>query len=61
MVVASARSIKTIAVNESWISSWDSRINMADRDHIMLIITTAYPQQNSTYNVSNSPLDIIQN
>ncbi|KAL7987208.1 hypothetical protein Chor_006127 [Crotalus horridus] len=33
---------------------WDPRVNPADRYHLMPIITPAYPQQNSTYNVSTS-------
>ncbi|KAF5296046.1 hypothetical protein FQA39_LY12668 [Lamprigera yunnana] len=33
---------------------WDPRVNITDRYHLMPIITPAYPQQNSTYNVSNS-------
>ncbi|KAF2897426.1 hypothetical protein ILUMI_08752 [Ignelater luminosus] len=33
---------------------WDPRINVNDRFHLMPIITPAYPQQNSTYNVSMS-------
>nr|KAG5704241.1 hypothetical protein BaRGS_012529 [Batillaria attramentaria] len=33
---------------------WDARVNPADRFHLMPIITPAYPQQNSTYNVTNS-------
>jgi len=39
---------------------WDPRVNMADRNHVMPIITPVYPQQNSTFNVSHSTLDIIQ-
>jgi len=31
---------------------WDPRQNVADRYHLMPIITPAYPQQNSTFNVS---------
>ncbi|KAL8585161.1 hypothetical protein ACOMHN_013176 [Nucella lapillus] len=38
---------------------WDARINPADRFHLMPIITPAYPQQNSTYNVSNSTRSVI--
>ncbi|PVD25757.1 hypothetical protein C0Q70_13417 [Pomacea canaliculata] len=38
---------------------WDSRVNPADRFHLMPIITPAYPQQNSTYNVTNSTRTII--
>uniref|UniRef100_A0A8C2L6L9 Poly(A) polymerase n=1 Tax=Cricetulus griseus TaxID=10029 RepID=A0A8C2L6L9_CRIGR len=33
---------------------WDPRVNPSDRKHLMPIITPAYPQQNSTYNVSVS-------
>ncbi|XP_037261737.1 poly(A) polymerase gamma [Falco rusticolus] len=33
---------------------WDPRVNPLDRHHVMPIITPAYPQQNSTYNVSVS-------
>lgn len=33
---------------------WDPRVNVTDRYHLMPIITPAYPQQNSTYNVSQS-------
>ncbi|NXV74467.1 PAPOG polymerase, partial [Atlantisia rogersi] len=33
---------------------WDPRVNPSDRLHVMPIITPAYPQQNSTYNVSTS-------
>ncbi|XP_012790128.2 poly(A) polymerase beta [Sorex araneus] len=33
---------------------WDPRVNPSDRYHLMPIITPAYPQQNSTYNVSVS-------
>ncbi|XP_056150047.1 poly(A) polymerase alpha [Lampris incognitus] len=33
---------------------WDPRVTLSDRYHLMPIITPAYPQQNSTYNVSAS-------
>jgi poly(A) polymerase len=33
---------------------WDPRTNVHDRYHLMPIITPAYPQQNSTYNVTLS-------
>ncbi|XP_018595700.2 poly(A) polymerase gamma isoform X1 [Scleropages formosus] len=38
---------------------WDPRVNPADRYHLMPIITPAYPQQNSTYNVSTSTRAIV--
>ncbi|XP_055692854.1 poly(A) polymerase type 3 [Lutzomyia longipalpis] len=40
---------------------WDPRVNSSDRYHLMPIITPAYPQQNSTYNVSISTKKIICN
>ena len=39
---------------------WDPRYNPGDRNHIMPIITPAYPPQNSTFNVTQSNLKIIQ-
>ncbi|KAK3873200.1 hypothetical protein Pcinc_021769 [Petrolisthes cinctipes] len=33
---------------------WDPRVNVQDRFHLMPIITPAYPQQNSTFNTSQS-------
>jgi len=39
---------------------WDPRYNVADRFHVMPIITPAYPQQNSTFNVSKSTLRVMQ-
>ncbi|KAF5295880.1 hypothetical protein FQR65_LT10368 [Abscondita terminalis] len=33
---------------------WDPRVTVTDRYHLMPIITPAYPQQNSAYNVSQS-------
>lgn len=38
---------------------WDPRINASDRYHLMPIITPAYPQQNSTFNVSTSTCKVI--
>lgn len=38
---------------------WDPRVNSADRFHLMPIITPAYPQQNSTFNVSRSTQAVI--
>ncbi|XP_057672634.1 poly(A) polymerase type 3 [Diorhabda carinulata] len=40
---------------------WDPRINIQDRYHLMPIITPAYPQQNSTFNVSQSTRHIMVN
>ncbi|KAM7451288.1 hypothetical protein ABFA07_000976 [Porites harrisoni] len=39
---------------------WDPRSNPADRYHLMPIITPAYPQQNSTFNVSHSTRTIMK-
>ncbi|KAM6992384.1 poly(A) polymerase alpha-like [Tautogolabrus adspersus] len=39
---------------------WNPRVNRADRSHLMPVITPAYPQQNSTCNVTRSTLAIIQ-
>lgn len=38
---------------------WDPRYNPADRYHLMPIITPAFPQQNSTFNVSMSTRSIM--
>ena len=40
---------------------WDPRVNIPDRYHLMPIITPAYPQQNSTFNVSISNKKVITN
>ncbi|XP_022088620.1 poly(A) polymerase beta-like isoform X2 [Acanthaster planci] len=39
---------------------WDPRVNVPDRFHLMPIITPAYPQQNSTYNVTLSTKFIME-
>lgn len=39
---------------------WDPRTNPADRFHLMPIITPAYPQQNSTFNVSMSTRTVME-
>ncbi|KAI9564763.1 hypothetical protein GHT06_008504 [Daphnia sinensis] len=39
---------------------WDPRVNVSDRYHLMPIITPAYPQQNSTFNVSCSTRAVMQ-
>lgn len=38
---------------------WDSRTNLADRYHLMPIITPVYPEQNSTFNTSLSTRTIM--
>uniref|UniRef100_A0A6B2KYP3 polynucleotide adenylyltransferase n=1 Tax=Arcella intermedia TaxID=1963864 RepID=A0A6B2KYP3_9EUKA len=38
---------------------WNPRTNFRDREHLMPIITPAYPSMNSTYNVSESTKKII--
>lgn len=38
---------------------WDPRVNLSDRFHLMPIITPAYPQQNSTFNVTVSTRTVI--
>ncbi|XP_060773966.1 poly(A) polymerase alpha [Neoarius graeffei] len=38
---------------------WDPRVIPSDRYHLMPIITPAYPQQNSTYNVSVSTRNVM--
>jgi len=40
---------------------WDPRVTIQDRYHLMPIITPAYPQQNSTFNVSSSTSKVLQN
>lgn len=40
---------------------WDPRVNVQDRFHLMPIITPAYPQQNSTFNVSSSTRKVMLN
>ena len=38
---------------------WDSRNRVSDRYHLMPIITPAYPEQNSTFNVTHSTKQVI--
>ncbi|XP_071963960.1 poly(A) polymerase beta-like [Antedon mediterranea] len=46
--------------NELAFQVWDPRINVTDRFHLMPIITPAYPQQNSTYNVTQSTKTVME-
>ncbi|KAK7590419.1 hypothetical protein V9T40_002032 [Parthenolecanium corni] len=39
---------------------WNPQYSASDRSHLMPIITPAYPQQNSTYNVSKATLSIMK-
>jgi poly(A) polymerase len=39
---------------------WDPRENALDRYHLMPIITPSYPQQNSTFNVTNFTKEIMK-
>lgn len=47
------------SVNSLGFPVWDPRVNVSDRYHLMPIITPAYPQQNSTFNTSNSTLKVM--
>lgn len=38
---------------------WDPRVTVSDRYHLMPIITPAYPQQNSTFNTSESTRQVM--
>ncbi|KAG4070505.1 hypothetical protein HA402_005737 [Bradysia odoriphaga] len=40
---------------------WDPRVSVGDRYHLMPIITPAYPQQNSTFNVAISNKKVMMN
>ncbi|CAJ0587007.1 unnamed protein product, partial [Mesorhabditis spiculigera] len=40
---------------------WDPRTRASDRYHLMPIITPAFPEQNSTFNVTNSTRQVMMN
>ncbi|XP_071834965.1 poly(A) polymerase beta-like [Apostichopus japonicus] len=48
------------AVNDLNVPVWDPRVNIQDRFHLLPIITPAYPQQNSTYNVTQSTKAVME-
>ncbi|XP_034230502.1 poly(A) polymerase type 3 isoform X2 [Thrips palmi] len=52
--------LKQLDVVNLGFTVWDPRVNIADRYHLMPIITPAYPQQNSTFNVSMSTRTIME-
>ncbi len=39
---------------------WNPRYNMRDRSHLMPILTPAYPAANSSYNVSETTLQVMK-
>ena len=51
--------LRTPEVTELNFPVWDPRTNPSDRFHLMPIITPAYPQQNSTFNVTRSTLEVM--
>ncbi|XP_001620975.3 poly(A) polymerase type 3 isoform X1 [Nematostella vectensis] len=53
------KNIPTPSENKLGFKNWDPRTNPGDRYHLMPIITPAYPQQNSTFNVSMSTRKIM--
>ncbi|XP_041645707.1 poly(A) polymerase gamma-like [Cheilinus undulatus] len=52
--------LKTLVYLDKSFAVWNPLDNKADRAHLMPIITPAYPQQNSTFNVSRSTLGIMK-
>jgi poly(A) polymerase len=51
--------LKTVNDAHYGFSVWDPMTNVSDRYHLMPIITPAYPQQNSTHNVTQSTQKLI--
>lgn len=49
----------SIENNVSGMPVWDARVNNADRQQLMPIITPVFPQQNTTYNVQRSQFVIL--
>lgn len=39
---------------------WNPKVNPKDKKHLMPIITPVYPASNSTYNVTESTLDLLK-
>ncbi|XP_041668168.1 poly(A) polymerase type 3-like [Cheilinus undulatus] len=52
--------LRTLVYHDKSFAVWNPLDNKADRAHLMPIITPAYPQQNSAFNVSRSTLAIIK-
>lgn len=52
--------LKQSETNTLNLDVWDPRVNRGDRHHLMPIITPAYPQKNSSYNVSASTRTILE-
>lgn len=53
--------LRDITVNETMgLLQWDPRRNHRDKDQLMPIITPCYPEQNSSYNVSESTYNVIK-
>ncbi|GFY67889.1 poly(A) polymerase gamma [Trichonephila inaurata madagascariensis] len=53
-------SLKKQVENTLNLQVWDPRVNVGDKFHLMPIITPAYPQKNSAYNVTLSTRTILE-